>query len=330
MGAPSDVIVKTDRLCKWFPVRRSALQYLRREGIFIKAVDDVNLDVRRGEVFALVGESGSGKTTFGKLLVKLLEPTFGTILFDGKDVSTLSKDELLEFHGKSQMIFQDPYESLNPRLTVFDLLVEPLRIQRRVKSFEEEVAAVTKALEDTGLVPPEEFYLRYPHQLSGGQRQRVAIARALVLNPKLIVADEPVSMIDVSIRAGILNLLLDLKDKFDITVVYITHDIATARHISDRVAVMYLGKLAEVGPIDDVVSEPLHPYTEALMKAVPDPDPEAKRAEVVLKGEIPTPINPPPGCRFRGRCPRAFDKCKEDVKPIEIGKDRLIYCHLYA
>jgi peptide/nickel transport system ATP-binding protein len=229
-----------------------------------------------------------------------------------------------------QIIFQDPYESLNPRMTVFDILAEPLKVQKLASGSDLE-DRVYKALEDVELIPPEEFAWRYPHELSGGQRQRVATGRALILSPDFIVADEPVSMLDVSIRAEILNLMLDMKERYGVTFLYITHDLALARHICDRLAVMYLGKLMEKGPTEKIVFGPLHPYTRALISAVPDPDPSGKRIETVIKGEIPSPINPPSGCRFHTRCPQFIGSiCKEKEPPlIEVDKGHFVACHLY-
>jgi peptide/nickel transport system ATP-binding protein len=228
-----------------------------------------------------------------------------------------------------QIIFQDPYESLNPRMTVFDIIAEPLRVQKVVGGEREIESIVHKTLEDVELVPPEEFYYRYPHELSGGQRQRVAVARAFVVNPEFIVADEPVSMLDVSIRAEILNLMFDLMKKYNVAFLYITHDLALARHICNRVAIMYLGKIMEMGNVEDIIYEPLHPYTKALMRAVPSPNPDARRIEVVIKGEIPSPINPPPGCRFSSRCPEYMDICEKEPPLIDVGKGHYVACHLY-
>jgi len=324
-------LVKGEGVTKWYTVKRSLGQIIRGEGVYLKAVDNVDIELRRGEILALVGESGSGKTTLGKVILGLIELTGGKVIFDGKDISKIKfKHEIMEFKRKAQIVFQDPYESLNPRFTVLDLLAEPLRIHGIARSFEEEMASVTRALDLVDLVPPSEFYFRFPHQLSGGQRQRVAIARAMILNPIFLVADEPVSMLDASIRAGILDLLLKLREERGITILYITHDMPTARHISDRIAVMYLGKICEIGPTDDVIFDPEHPYTQALIRAAPNPNPDARRSEVTIKGEIPTPINPPPGCKFRPRCPKASAKCVEEVRPVYLTKDRVVYCHLFG
>jgi len=324
-------LVRVVDLKKWFPVRLGFLaSLLKKEPIWVKAVDGVSFDINRGEVLCLVGESGCGKTTTGRTILRLIEPTGGQVFFKGTNVFELGKEELRKLRQKMQMIFQDPYESLNPRMTVMDIVAEPLRVHHLAEG-EELTERVLRALEDAELKPPEAFLARYPHELSGGQRQRVGIARALVLNPEFIVADEPVSMIDVSLRAGILNLMIDLKERFGLTYLFITHDIAQARYIGDRMAVMYLGKIVELGPVEDLIKEPLHPYTKALISNVPIPDPDAKRERIYLKGEVPTPINPPPGCRFHPRCPWAKAICREEEPPlIEVQPGRLVACHLVA
>ena len=324
-------LVRVVDLKKWFPVRLGFLaSLLKKEPIWVKAVDGVSFDINRGEVLCLVGESGCGKTTTGRTILRLIEPTGGQVFFKGTNVFELGKEELRKLRQKMQMIFQDPYESLNPRMTVMDIVAEPLRVHHLAEG-EELTERVLRALEDAELKPPEAFLARYPHELSGGQRQRVGIARALVLNPEFIVADEPVSMIDVSLRAGILNLMIDLKERFGLTYLFITHDIAQARYIGDRMAVMYLGKIVELGPVEDLIKEPLHPYTKALISNVPIPDPDAKRERIYLKGEVPTPINPPPGCRFHPRCPWAKAICREEEPPlIEVEPGRLVACHLVA
>ncbi len=321
-------LVALDKLSKYFPLRTSVLSIFGGRGKFIRAVDNVTMDILEGEILALVGESGSGKTTLGKLLVKLHEPTSGRIFFDGKDVTHLKdKEELRWFRRNVQMVFQDPFESLNPRMTVYDLIAEPLKIHKLIKTEDEASDMVNEVLEAVGLTPPKEFIMRYPHQLSGGQRQRVAIARALILNPKFIVADEPISMLDASIRAGILNLLLDLREQRNITIMYITHDIATARHVSDRIAVMYRGQIVEFGDTDEVINDPLHPYTEALIAAVPNPDPDVKRSEIPIK-EPQTQLLYE-GCRFRDRCPKATEKCSGEIPEVEVG-NRRVRCILYS
>jgi len=327
----NEVIVKVERLKKWFPVRMGLFgTLLGRKELFVHAVDGIDFEVGQKEIFALAGESGSGKTTTGRLLLRLIKPTNGRILFQGKDITNLTDTKLKPLRRKMQVIFQDPYESLDPKKLVRSIVEEPLIIQGIIGKEAED--RVYRAMEDVQLVPPDEFLLRYPHELSGGQRQRVAVARALVLNPEFVVADEPVSMLDMSIRAEILNLLLELRDKYDVSFLYITHDLALARHLCDNMAIMYLGEIVEKGPVDSVLKEPLHPYTKALMLAVPVADPTSRRVEVVIKGEIPSPINPPSGCRFHTRCPVIIgDICRSKVPPlINVQKNHSVACHLYV
>lgn len=325
-----DRIVEIVNLKKWFPLRTGFFSALFKKQIFVKAVDDINFYVKSGEIFGLAGESGSGKTTTGKLIVKLIEPTSGKIIFKGQNISSYPETQFKPFRKKIQMIFQDPYESLNPKMTINDILSEPL-IVHGVSDEKEITERVSEALENVMLTPPDEFLFRYPHELSGGQRQRVAVARALILSPEFIVADEPVSMLDVSIRAEVLNLILALKQKFDVSFLFITHDLALARHLCDRIAIMYLGRIVEMGDTIDVIKNPLHPYTKALINAVPLPDPTSRRVEVVIKGEIPSPINPPSGCHFHTRCPSYIgDVCRtKDPQLIEIQKNHYVACHLY-
>jgi len=326
-----ETLVKAENLKKWFPVSGGFLSSLvSRKQLYVRAVDGVSFEIKKGEIFGLAGESGSGKTTTGRMLLRLIEPTSGKILLNKEDITRISEGKMKPIRKRMQIVFQDPYESLNPRMTVFNILAEPLQIQG-ISNEKELKTRVRKALEDVQLVPPEEYTDRFPHELSGGQRQRVATARALVLSPEFIVADEPVSMLDVSIRAEVLNLMVDLMNKYQVAFLYITHDLALARHICDRVAVMYLGKIMEMGDVDNVILEPLHPYTQALIAAVPLPDPTSRRIEVVIKGEIPSPINPPSGCRFHTRCPKYIgDICRtKEPALVDLGKGQMVACHLY-
>jgi len=316
-------------LKKYFPIKLGFFRSLFTKEIpYVRAVDGVSFYIKRGEIFGLVGESGCGKTTTGRLLLRLIEPTSGKIYFNGIDLLALTEDKLRKMRKKMQIIFQDPYESLNPRMSIYDILAEPIEIQGLTESAEETLEKVKNALEDMDLVPPEQFLFRFPHEISGGQRQRVAIARAFIVNPEFIVADEPVSMLDASIRTEVLKLMLEMVKKVKVTFLFITHDIALARYMCSRIAVMYLGKIVEMGDVEKIIHDPAHPYTEALIAAVPVPDPTARRAEVVIKGEVPSPINPPPGCRFHPRCPYAKEKCKkEEPQLVEISKGRYVACH---
>jgi peptide/nickel transport system ATP-binding protein len=327
---PKDIAIEVRNLVKHFPIKMGFFKSLTtRQTPVVHAVDDISFKIYKGEIFGLVGESGCGKTTTGRCLINLTEPTSGEVHFNGVNITAISEEhKMRKLRKKMQIIFQDPYESLNPRMGIFDIVAEPLRLQKVTKSHEELRKRVAGALEDLDLAPPEEFMYRFPHELSGGQRQRIAIARAFVLEPEFLVADEPVSMLDVSIRSEVLKLLLTLIDKSHSSFLYITHDVALARHMCDRLGVMYLGKIVEMGPTEDLILKPSHPYTEALIAAVPVPDPTSRRIEVTIKGEVPSAINPPPGCRFHTRCPYAKKVCTMDDPQLkEVGKDRYIACH---
>jgi len=327
----NDYVIRIEKLKKHFPLKKGFLtSIVSREEITVKAVDGISFGVRKGEIFGLAGESGSGKTTTGRLLVRLIDPTEGAIYFDGKDIAKLKPSELRSLRREMQIIFQDPFESLDPRMTIKDIVAEPLRVQKVVKTDDELEERVKQALREVEIVPPEEFLFRFPHELSGGQRQRVAVAGAFVLDPRFVIADEPVSMLDVSIRAEILNLMIDLVKKRGAAVVFITHDLAVTKHVCDRVAVMYLGKTMEMASSEALIDSPLHPYTQALIAAVPVPDPSYRRTNVI-SGEIPSPVNPPAGCRFNTRCPYAHRRCLTEEPPLlEIEKEHFVACHLYT
>jgi peptide/nickel transport system ATP-binding protein/oligopeptide transport system ATP-binding protein len=320
----TDALLSVTGLTKHFPIRRGLLQ--RQVGA-VQAVDGLTFDVARGETLSLVGESGCGKTTTGRMLTRLIEPTAGQILFEGRDITHLSTGDMRPLRRDVQMIFQDPYGSLNPRHTVGTIVGAPFRIQK-VKTEHGTKRAVQDLLELVGLNP--EHYNRYPHEFSGGQRQRIGIARSLALRPKLIVADEPVSALDVSIQAQVINLLEDLQNEFGLTYVVIAHDLSVVRHMSDRVAVMYLGKMVELADRDSLYSRPMHPYTTALMSAVPLPDTNrrTKRERIRLQGDVPSPINPPPACRFHTRCWKAQEICKTVEPPlIPLAEGHQVACH---
>jgi peptide/nickel transport system ATP-binding protein len=348
----SEPILIINNLKKYFPLKRSLKQVLTfKKAGYVKAVDGVTFNVKKGEIFCLVGESGCGKTTTGRLIARLINPTGGEMYFKPKpEILELVPDRYI-YKGKYvkleklpsnidkllrreiQIIFQDPFGSLNPRQTVYSILEEPLLIHGLGKTKDERTEIIYRALTEVKITPPDEFIGRYPHMLSGGQRQRVAIARTLVLRPSMIVADEPVSMLDVSIRAEILQLMLDLKESRQLTYVFITHDLAVAAYLCDRIAVMYLGKIVEIAPTNEIINNPNHPYTKALLAAVPEPDPSNrfKIREIPIIGEVPSAANVPPGCRFHTRCPYAMDICKKkEPDYIEVGTEHYSACWLNA
>lgn len=318
-----DNLLEVRNLRKYFPIRAGVLS---RVPDFVRAVDDVSFSIRRGETFGLVGESGCGKTTTGRAVLRLIEPDAGEIRFDGVDLRALTARELRRRRRDMQLIFQDPYASLNPRMPIRSIVGEPFAIHGTASGSERE-QRVAELLETVGLDP--DVGGRYPHEFSGGQRQRIGIARALAMKPKLIVADEPVSALDVSIQAQIINLLADLQKQFQLTYLFISHGIPVIEHISNRIGVMYLGKLVEVGTSAQICTDPKHPYTEALLSAVPIPEPGKKRKRIILRGDVPTPINPPSGCRFHTRCPIVVDRCRREEPPLRpLADGRLAACHL--
>ena len=321
----NEVILKVSDLKTYFDVTKGLFSPKQ----IVKAVDGVSFEVKKGETFGLVGESGCGKSTLGRTIVKLYEPVGGTIEFEGKDISKLKGSELKEFRKNVQMIFQDPYASLNPRMTVGEIIMEPMVIHSIYKTAEEREQRTVELLNIVGLKP--DHIRRYPSEFSGGQRQRIGIARALAVDPTFIVCDEPISALDVSIQAQVINLLEQIQKELGLSYLFIAHDLSMVRHISDRIGVMYLGHMMEIGPANDIFYRPLHPYTIALLSAIPISDPDIAKAKqrIILEGEIPSPINPPAGCPFASRCSKATERCfRETPQPIQVGS-RLVTCFLY-
>jgi oligopeptide transport system ATP-binding protein len=324
----NDILVDIRRLKMYFPITQGVI--IQRHVSDIKAVDGISFAIKKGETLGLVGESGCGKSTTGRAILQLYRPTAGEVLFKGEDLTELRGESLRRKRREMQMIFQDPYASLNPRMTVGAIISEPLEVHNIFRTRKERQERVQELLRVVGLNPY--FINRYPHEFSGGQRQRIGVARALAVNPDFIVCDEPISALDVSIQAQIINLLQDLQSEFDLTYLFIAHDLSVVRHISDRITVMYLGKLAELTDRDELYANPLHPYTQALLSAVPIPDPqvEEKRQRVVLEGDVPSPANPPKGCNFSTRCPKVMDVCHEvDPEFRDLGHGHWVACHLY-
>ena len=317
-------LLKVEGLKQYYPVSDG----LFGTKAFVKAVDGVDFEVKKGEVFGIVGESGCGKSTLGKAICKLIEPTDGKIILDGEDIRGYNSKKMRSVRKKVQMVFQDPYASLNPRMSIHDILAEPLQIHGLVNGKQEIDEAVVRLLREVGM---DDYHARrYPHEFSGGQRQRIGIARALAVRPQLIIADEPVSALDVSIQSQVLNLMSKLKKEYHLTYIFIAHDLSVVEHISDRIGVMYLGNFVEEANKENLYKNPMHPYTQALLSAVPIPDPTVKKERIILEGSIPSAINPPSGCKFHTRCPRCMDICKQKApERYQVSDDHYVYCHLY-